>query len=500
MDLANLSIKQIHDGFMKKKFSCAELTQAFLNRIKELNPKIQAYITITDREALEAAKKVDAKLAQGESIHVLEGVPVSIKDNLATKGVLTTAGSNILKNYVASYDAAAVKRLKDAGCILLGKTNCDAFGHGSSTENSDFFSTKNPWDLSRVPGGSSGGSAASVSTDLAVYSLGTDTGGSVRSPANYCGVAGLKPSYGRISRYGLLSMTSSTDCIGIFAKTIEDIAYALTQMAGEDLKDATSRKSPAPDYAKSLGQDNLKGVRIGVPKEYFGQGLSSNIRETIEKTLKTMERLGAKLVEVSLPHSPYAVAVYYVVTPSEISSNLARYDGIKYGYSAGQDSAKGDPPSDLYEVYTKSRKYGFGREAKRRIMIGTYALSSGYYDAYYKKASAIRHLIADDFRDAFGKVDIIATPVSPNLPFKLGEKVSDPLALYLEDIYLSAVSLAGLPALSLPCGFANPMDNPSQKLPVGIQLIGKYMEEESLLMAAHVYEQKMEWYKARPKF
>ncbi|TSC56748.1 MAG: aspartyl-tRNA(Asn)/glutamyl-tRNA (Gln) amidotransferase subunit A [Parcubacteria group bacterium Gr01-1014_18] len=492
-ELFKKNIVGLHKMLVEKEISAIELAGAFLNRIADKDKSVRAFVSVTEEEAKKSALAVDQKIAKGQFIGLLEGIPASVKDVLATAGTKTTASSNMLANYVPPYDATSVEKLGREGLVMLGKTNCDAFAHGASTENSDFFQTHNPWDLDRIPGGSSGGAAASVAGSMSVYALGTDTGGSIRSPANYCGIVGIKPSYGRVSRHGLFAMTSSNDTVGVMAKNVEDCALVLGAMAGEDAKDATTRRTKVPNYHEEIKKFNFKDKKIGIPKEYFGEGMHGGVRSAVEGAIAKMESLGAKIVPISLPHTQYAVAIYYIVTPSEVSSNLARYDGIKYGYSVMSDLSRKDQIKDLLDVYTQSRKYGFGAEAKRRIMIGTYALSSGYHDAYYKKATAARHLLADDFKTAFKSVDFIATPVAPTLPCRLGEKVSDPLALYLEDIYLAAVSLSGLPALSVPCGFARDGQGDTIDLPVGLQLIGNYFDESTILGAAYHYEQSEEW-------
>ena len=415
----------------------------------------------------------------------------SLKDVLAIKGVETTAASNILKGYVPPYDATVVKKLREQGVVFLGKTNCDAFAHGSSTENSDFGPTKNPWDLTRVPGGSSGGSAASVAAEQALFSLGTDTGGSIRFPASFCGVVGLKPTYARVSRYGLFAMGSSLDCIGPMTRSVQDAAIVLESFAGLDPKDATSSNHSVDSYANDLKTADIRDKVIGLPKEYINhKNLHPEVKKLIEEAVKSFISMGAKVEEVSLPHTDYAVPVYYILCSSEVSANLARYDGIRYGHSVTRD--KHSDPKSLLEVYEQSRSEGFGDEAKRRIMIGTHRLSSGYYDAYYLKASKVRALIKQDFVEAFEKVDFMVTPTAPHPAFKLGEKSKNPLDMYLEDILVSPASLAGLPALSVPCGFVDDM-------PVGLQLIGNYFDETTILQAAHLYEQEHEWSSRRPQ-
>jgi aspartyl-tRNA(Asn)/glutamyl-tRNA(Gln) amidotransferase subunit A len=497
VDLNKLTITKASEGLRNKDFSSVELTTACLNRIKKTDDKIKSFITITEDLALQIAKEADQKIKSGgEKDNLLLGVPCSIKDIILTKDILTTAASNILKNYISSYDATLISKLKNRGMVMLGKVNCDAFAHGSSTENSDFFTTHNPWDLERVPGGSSGGSASSVASDQCFYSIGTDTGGSIRQPAAFCGVVGLKPTYGRISRYGLISMTSSTDCPSIMAKNVSDAALILKELSGKDKMDATSSDQKVDDYFEFIKNEDIKGMKIGVPKEYFIDELDDEIKNAVQGAIKKLEKLGAEIVEVSLPYTKYAVPTYYIITPSEVSSNLARFDGIKYGYSETQNSKL--KTQNLLNVYLKSRANGFGSEAKRRIILGTYALSSGYYDAYYLQAQKARALIKKDFDDVFKKVDIIITPTSPNIAFKIGEHSDNPLELYMEDIFLSAASLAGVPAISIPCGFAKPK-NGNTEMPIGMQIIGKHFDEKTILKAANVYEKNGDWDKSKPE-
>ena len=458
-----------------------------MQRITARDPKIRAFLIVTVDYAFKQAADVDKKIARGEKISPLAGIPAAIKDIIATAEIKTTAGSRILENYVPPFDATVVKRLKERDYVLVGKTNLDEFAHGSSTENSAYWPTRNPWNLERVPGGSSGGSGAAVAGDLAVYALGTDTGGSVRCPASYCGIVGLKPSYGRCSRYGLFSMTSSTDVPGILAQSVEDAAYVLSALAGRDSKDATTLWEEPEDYARCLQNNSIKGMRIGLPKEYFVKGLEAQVEGAVQKAIALLQECGAHVREVSLPHTSYGISVYYIITPSEISSNLSRYDGIRYGFSKNKES------KSLLEVYTKTRGNGFGAEAKRRIMIGTYALSSGYYDAYYKKAQQVRTLISEDFRKVFEEVDVLITPTTPSVAFKIGEKASDPLSLYLEDIFVIPASLAGLPALSLPCGFN------SEGLPIGMQIIGRELAEAKVLQTGACYQNITDWHTKRPQ-
>lgn len=480
-------IKELHNKLKSKQISAVELTEEYLKKITQLDPKIKAFLTVTPEIALEQAKAVDQKIAAGENVSVLAGIPASVKDNIVTAGVRTTAASRILENYVPPFDATVIKKLKARSFVMLGKTNLDEFGHGGSTENSAFGPTHNPWNLEQVAGGSSGGSGAAVSADLSVFALGTDTGGSIRCPASYCGIVGLKPSYGRSSRYGLLSMTSSTDVPGILAKTVEDCAIVLEAMAGSDEQDATTLPAPVESIADRLTSASVKGLKIGLPKECFIKGLNKEVEDAVRAAVRMLEQQGAEVVEVSLPHAEYGIAVYYIITPSEISSNLGRYDGIRFGLS------RRDQAANLFEVYTKSRGAGFGPETKRRIMIGTYALSSGYYDAYYKKAQKVRTLIAQDFKAVFDQIDVIITPTQPTTAFKIGAKADDPLANYLEDIFVAPASLAGLPAVSIPCGFS------SENLPIGMQIIGPQLGERKILEVGYVYEQGSEWHMRQPR-
>ncbi len=474
----HFTIKEISNGLRKKEFSCEEITDFYLRRIKEKDKNFHAFLLVTDESALSQAKAVDEKIKKGIELKTLAGIPAAIKDNIITKGIKTTAGSRILENYIPPYDATVIQKLKKENYLLLGKTNCDEFAMGSSTEHSAFGPTKNPWDESRVPGGSSGGSASAVAANECVYALGTDTGGSVRQPAAFCGVVGLKPTYGRVSRYGLIAMASSLDQAGVFGKTVEDAALILSAIAGEDELDATTVKTPVPDYPALLKKD-VKGLKVGVPKEFFSQGLDPMVEDSVKEAIKQLEKLGAKVTEVSLPYSEYVLAVYYILMPSEVSANLARYDGILYGFS--DQAAK-----SLMEVYFKSRGGGFGPEVRRRIMLGTYALSAGYYDAYYKKAQQVRTLVKKDFEKVFSKVDCLVGPTTPTVAFKLAEKFADPITMYLADIYTVAANIAGLPAVSIPCGLA-------EGLPIGLQIMGKPFEEEKILQLAWHYEQSSGW-------
>lgn len=496
MSLERLTIPEAIKGLQSKQFSSTELTKSALERINETEKDLHAFVTVNEKGALEDAKRADELLASGEA-KPLTGIPVSFKDVLATKDVKTTASSKILEPYTPPYDATAVKKLREFGGVNLGKTICDEFAHGASTENSAFGPSHNPWDTTRVPGGSSGGSAVSVASHQSFYSLGTDTGGSIRQPASFCGISALKPTYGRVSRYGLFSMTSSTDVIGPMARTVEGLAHVLEAIAGADSFDSTTPKRPVPQYHAELGKASVKDYTVGVPKEYFSDALNPEVRKQVEQSIEWFTSQGATIKEVSLPHTEFAVAVYYILTPSEISSNLARFDGIRYGYSVTTDEQHANEIESLEDVYTKTRRYGFGDETKRRIMLGTYALSSGYYDAYYKQASKVRTLIRNDFDTAFKEVDVLLTPTSPKVAFKLGEQSDDPLQMYLEDIFVAPASLAGLPALSVPCGLATANDDTIQ-LPVGMQLIAPQFEETRLLQLGHLYQQATDWHTKLP--
>lgn len=480
-------IRELHEKLINKEITAQQLAEEYLARIKEKNPQINAYLTITEELALEQARKVDEKINSGQSIGMLEGIPGAIKDNICIRGIRTTAASKILDNYIAPYDATVIERLKEAGSVFLGKTNLDEFAMGSSTENSAYGVTKNPIDLERVSGGSSGGSAATVAADLAPWALGSDTGGSIREPASFCGVVGLKPTYGRVSRHGLLAMASSLDQIGPITKTVEDAAIILSAIAGEDRMDATTAKSAGKDYEKYLTGE-VQGLKIGVVREYL-EGLEKEMRQSMEKAIEKFKRLGAEIVDVILPYSPYALPAYYIVQPSEVSSNLARFDGIRYGLRVDDEQESGFPadgmPKKLLETYLDSRRYGLGAEVKRRIMLGTYALSAGYYDAYYKRAQKVRALIRQDFEAAFEKVDLIFSPVAPTPAFRIGEKTSDPLKMYLEDIFSVTANIAGVPAIAVP---GEEVEFEGKKLPFGFQLSAKWFDEENLLRAAHAYE------------
>ncbi len=480
MSLTDLTIHELHERLVRREVSSVEATRAYLERIAAVDERINAFITVDAEGALRQAEAADRRLAAGKG-GALTGIPLALKDIFVTEGVRTTCASKILQNFIPPYDGAAAARLKEAGAVLLGKLNMDEFAMGSSNENSAFGAVKNPWNLQCVPGGSSGGSAAAVAARQAAATLGTDTGGSIRQPAAHCGVVGLKPTYGRVSRYGVIAYASSLDQVGPMTRDVEDCALLLQAVAGHDPADSTSVDTPVPDYRAALGGD-LKGVRVGLPREYFIEGLDSDVKEAVMGAITVCRELGAEIVEVSLPHTEYAVACYYLVATAEASSNLARYDGVRYGLRV--DEGKG-----LLDMYMKSRAAGFGAEVKRRIMLGTYALSSGYYDAYYLKAQKVRTLIRRDFLEAFEKADVLLTPVAPTTAFGLGEKTADPLQMYLSDIFTIPVNLAGSCALSLPCGFT-----PSG-LPVGLQLVGRPFGEETILRTAHAYEQATDWHR-----
>lgn len=487
MKLNEFTIKQAQSGLRKKEFSAVELAQACLDRIAELNDELNVFLTVTAHEALEQAKKVDESIAHGEEIAPLAGIPMSVKDIVITRGIRTTAASKMLENYIPPYSATVYQKLIDDGAVMLGKVNLDEFAHGASTENSAFGPTKNPWDITRVPGGSSGGSTAAVAAHMCLFSIGTDTGGSIRFPAGFCSVVGVKPSYGRCSRSGLIAMTSSTDVPGPITKTAEDASIVLSRIAGFDHRDATTIDREVLNYEKELSRD-IKGMRIGVVQEFLSEGIDPEVKAVIQQAIDQLSNMGGEIIPLSLPTAPYAMAVYYVITPCEISSNLSRFDGIRFGTSHHAHA------QNLLDGYKRTRGEGFGPESKRRIMLGTYALSSGYYDAYYRKAQKVRTKIVQEFDTAFTAVDAIVTPVSPHIPFKIGEKTTDPVAMYLEDIYMSPPSLAGLPALSVPCGFVKKEE---KQLPVGLQIIGPQFEEARILNIAHQYEQTTEWHRRK---
>ena len=479
MELLNKSLKELNRLIKEKEVKPSELLEELLLRIKETEPKLNAYITVTEEEARKKAEIADRELEKLSKDEVTElfGIPISIKDNINVENVRMTCASKILENFISPYDATVVKKLREKGAIFVGKNNLDEFAMGSSTETSYFGPTKNPWDLERVPGGSSGGSAAAVAARSALASLGSDTGGSIRQPAAFCGVVGLKPTYGRVSRFGLTAFASSLDQIGPITKNVEDAAYLLNVISGQDAKDATSARIPVPDFLAGLNNE-VKGLKAGLPKEYFVEGIEPEVKEKVLDAVKKLESLGVEVVEISLPHTEYAVETYYIIAPAEASSNLGRFDGVRYTYRARD--YKG-----LVDMFCKTRAEGFGDEVKRRIMIGTYTLSAGYYDAYYLKAQKVRTLIYQDFEKAFEEVDFIVTPTSPTTAFKLGEKTADPIKMYLSDIFTIAVNLAGLPAISIPCGFDE------KELPVGLQIIGKAFDEVTILNVANVLEKEL---------
>jgi aspartyl-tRNA(Asn)/glutamyl-tRNA(Gln) amidotransferase subunit A len=475
MELNQLTIDAARSVVQERKTTALALAEGHYARIQKEDGRIGAYLTLCKERALEQAVRIDRMAAEGKPLPALGGVPIAVKDVMSTRGVRTTAGSKILGKYIPPYDCTAVARMEAAGAVLLGKTNCDEFAMGSSNENSAFGAVRNPRDLNRVPGGSSGGSAAAVAADMAVVALGSDTGGSIRQPASFCGVVGLMPTYGRVSRYGLIAFASSLDHIGPLARSVKDAAIVLHTVAGRDPMDATSADLPVPNYVAEL-EKPVRGLRLGVAKEYFGDGLDDEVRQAVESAIDKLKGLGCEVVPVSLPHTPYAIPAYYLIATAEASSNLARYDGVRYSYRAAGVKS-------LSEMYRRSRDEGFGAEVKRRIMLGTYALSAGYYDAYYLKAQKVRTLLTRDFEEAFRNVDAIVTPTSPTAAFRLGEKSNDPLSMYLADIYTVTADLAGIPGISIPCGETR------EKLPIGLQILGKHFDEATILRLAHAYEQ-----------
>ena len=486
MKLHQLTIHELHDLLARKEVTSREATEALYKRIGEVDGKIKAYLMLTEEEAFRQADEVDRKIAKGERIEDLAGIPVGLKDILCTKGVRTTCGSKILGNYIPFYDGNVIRKLKEREAVFLGKLNMDEFAMGSSTENSGFHTTRNPWDLKRIPGGSSGGSAAAVAADECIAALGTDTGGSIRQPASCCGVVGLKPTYGRVSRYGLVAFASSLDQIGPITKDVEDCAIVIGGISGYDPSDSTSVNVEVPDYKRFLIND-VKGVRIGIPDEYFIEGMDPDVERSVREAVSLFKHLGAEVEAISLPHTPYAVAVYYIICTAEASSNLARYDGVKYGFrSRGHE--------DLMEMYTRTRAEGFGKEVKRRIILGTYVLSAGYYEAYYRKASQVRTLMRNDFEKVFEKVDVIVTPTAPTPAFLVGEKVENPLQMYLSDILTIPVNLTGIPAISIPCGLSR------EGLPIGLQIMGKHFDEGKILQAAFTFEQNTDFHQKKPTF
>ena len=474
MDIKDLTITECSQLLVKGELTSTELTEAFIKQAKELNPKINAFITLLEEDAVLSAKEADKAIRNGIKKELL-GVPLAIKDNICTKGVKTTCASKILHNFIPPYDATVVEKLKAEGVVVLGKTNMDEFAMGSSNETSFFGPVRNPHDIERIPGGSSGGSAACVAASMSPAALGSDTGGSIRQPASLCGVVGVKPTYGRVSRYGLIAFGSSLDQIGPITKCVKDAALILEKIAGRDERDSTSLKAAVPAYSQLLSKD-IKDLVLGVPKEYFVEGMDNEVSAKIKEAIEILKSLGAKIKEISLPHSAYGIAVYYLIATAEASSNLARFDGVKYGFRA-------ENVKDLREMYIKTKKEGFGEEVKRRIMLGTFSLASGYYDAYYKKASKVRTLIKKDFEEAFKEVNAIVCPTSPETAFKLGEKSDDPIKMYLSDIFTININLAGVPAISVPCGVD------SKKLPIGLQIIGNYLDEQTILNVAYAFEQ-----------
>jgi len=484
MQLHNLSIHEASEALASKKISSVELTQALLKRAHEVDAQVQSYVTISDDVALAQAAQADERIAKGENVTPLTGIPFSVKDCLSTRGIRTTCSSKILEDYVPQYDATVINKLAEAGAVLMGKTNMDEFGMGSSCENSAFFPTRNPWDLERVPGGSSGGAAAAMSASLCTFSIGEDTGGSVRMPAGFCNVTGIKPTYGRVSRYGLIALVSSFDCIGPMTRDVQDCATVLEAIAGHDPLDSTTYQLPVPNYNATLNK-SVKGMKVGIPKEYFVAGMEAGVEAAMQESIRAFEKLGMEIREVSLPHTQHALPVYYLLLCAEASSNLARFDGTRFGLSVAEGA------KDVADIYLQTRHAGFGDEVKRRIMFGAYALSAGYYDAYYLKAQKVRTLLRRDFEAALADVDVLLAPTCPTTAFKIGEKTSDPLEMYLSDIYVVATNPAGVPALSLPCGFSNNM-------PVGMQLIGKHLDEQTLFQVGHAYQQETDWHKREP--
>ena len=480
MKLYNKSAHELHEMLVGKEISSKELTEAVLVRMDETEDRIHAYITETRDIALRQAAAADERIARGEQISYFEGIPGVIKDNICTKGVKTTCASKMLENFVPPYDATVMKRLETVRPVILGKANMDEFAMGGSTENSAFYPTRNPWNVECVPGGSSGGSAAAVAAGSAIWALGSDTGGSIRQPASFCGVVGMKPTYGRVSRYGLVAFASSLDQIGPVTRDVTDCAHLLQVIAGHDEQDSTSSASEVPDFTKSLVQD-VKGLQIGIPKEFFVKGMDAEVEQAVRQAIDKLQALGAEIKDISLPHTEYAISVYYLIAPAEAATNLERYDGVSYG--ARVDGA------DVVEMMTKTRSEKFGEEVKRRILIGNYALSAGYYDAYYLKALKVRRLIKEDYDKAFEKVDVIVTPTAPTPAYRIGAMTNDPLKMYLQDIYTVPLNLAGLPGISVPCGYSR------EKLPIGLQIIGKPLDEATVLRAAYTYEQSQEFYK-----
>ncbi len=485
MEPFRLTIREAHDLLVKKKISSLELTQSVLERIRSVDRKIRAFVTVAEELALDQARQADARLASGKNLTPLTGIPFAVKDCISTRGVRTTCSSKILENYIPQYNATVIDRLAMAGAVLVGKHNMDEFGMGSSCENSAFFDTHNPWDLERVPGGSSGGSAAAVAASMGTFALGEDTGGSIRMPAGFCSVTGLKPTYGRVSRYGLIALVSSFDSIGPIAHTAYDCAAVLQTIAGKDAHDSTSFSEPVPDYLEYL-EKPVKGLRLGIPKEYFSAGMESGVESALQAAIREYEKLGLRVHEVSLPHTQYGLPVYYLILFAEASANLARFDGTRFGLSVDKGA------KNVIDLYLQTRQAGFGDEVKRRIMLGAYVLSAGYYDAYYLKAQKVRTLLRRDFEAAFEECDALIAPTCPTTAFKIGEKIDDPLHMYLSDIYVVATNPAGVPALSLPCGFSNGM-------PVGMQLIGKHLSEANLFQIGNAYQSATDWHLKQPE-
>lgn len=487
MTASSLSLKQLSQKLASKELSAVELTQSYLDRIAQKDGATKAFVTVTDELAIEQAQAVDDARHKGESLPPLAGIPFSMKDAFCVKGVRTTAGAGILSNFVPPYDSSVYRKLREAQAVLIGKTNQDAFGHGSSTEHSAIQQTHNPWNLDKVPGGSSGGAAVSVAADFNPFAIGEDTGGSIRQPASLCGITGLKVTYGRVSRYGATAYASSLDTMGPMGRSVEDVAMVLEAIAGPDDYDATTVDEPVPAYSQQLESD-VKGLKIGIPKEYFAEGIAPEVKTAVEAAIAQYEKMGAEIVTLSLPSTDQAVAAYYLVAPSETSSNLARYDGVRYGVSQRDDA------QSWQEIQQNSRAAGFGEEGKRRVMVGTYALSSGYYDAYYKKAMQVRTKIRQELQDAFTQVDLMITPVSPFVAWDLGAKLDDPLSMWLVDAYTVTINPSGVPALALPCGFS------PDKLPIGMQLIGPQFSELKLMQAGHAYQQVTDWHLQKPEF
>ncbi len=483
MELPFLTIGEASGLIKRKEISPLEITESVLERIERLDGKLNSYITILADRALESAREAEKQIASGSYKGPLHGIPIGLKDIFVMEGAPSTCGSKMLESFFSPYDATVTAKLLESGAVIVGKNNMDEFAMGSSTETSYYGLTRNPWDLERVPGGSSGGSAAATAASLCLGSLGTDTGGSIRQPASFCGVVGMKPTYGRVSRFGMIAFASSLDQAGPLTKTVEDTAIILNAISGHDRRDSTCVNTPVPDYTLSL-KDDLKGIKVGVPKEYFIEGMDREVEEAARKAIALIEDLGGDVIEISLPHTEYAVLTYYIIAPSEASSNLARYDGVRYGFRA-------EGAGSLRDMYFKTRAEGFGNEVKRRIMLGTYALSAGYYDAYYLKAQKVRTLIKKDFDDAFKKVDVIMAPTAPETAFKFGDKTDDPIKMYLSDVLTIPCNIAGLPGISVPCGFS------SDGLPIGIQVLGKPFEEESVIHVAHAYERHAKWNEKR---